>query len=94
MPMKRTNIYVDPEDLALVREAARRRGVPAAEVIREGIRLAAMSNRDWDQPLDWPTFDGSGENASSAGVTAAVAEGAHVETPHDRCESGGVPGRA
>ncbi|KUJ64545.1 CopG family transcriptional regulator [Streptomyces albus subsp. albus] len=76
MSMKRTNVYADPEDLALIKEAAQRRGIPEAEIIREGIHLAAMANRIWDDPFDWPTFEGSGEPANSEDVTAAVAEGA------------------
>ncbi|WP_431042050.1 CopG family transcriptional regulator [Streptomyces sp. P1-3] len=76
MSMKRTNVYADPEDLALIKEAAQRRGIPEAEIIREGIHLAAMANRVWDEPFDWPTFEGGGEPASSEDVTAAVAEGA------------------
>ncbi|WP_238161851.1 CopG family transcriptional regulator [Kribbella antibiotica] len=55
--MKRTSVYAEAADLAVITEAARKRGVPAAELLREGIRLAAMANRVWDEPLDWPTFD-------------------------------------
>ncbi|GGO12005.1 MAG: ribbon-helix-helix protein, CopG family [Thermobispora bispora] len=76
MSMKRTNVYADPEDLALIKEAAKRRGIPEAEIIREGIHLAAMANRVWDEPLDWPTFEGSGEPVTGDEVTAAVAKGA------------------
>lgn len=76
MSMKRTNVYADPEDLAHIKEAARRRGVPEAEIIREGIHLAAMANRVWDEPIDWPMFDSSGEPVSKEDVRAAVAEGA------------------
>ncbi|MEU4292699.1 ribbon-helix-helix domain-containing protein [Kribbella sp. NPDC026596] len=61
MSRKRTSVYVDPEDLALIKDAARRRGIPAAELIREGIHLAAMTNRVWDDALDWPTFEGAGQ---------------------------------
>ena len=74
--MKRTNVYADPEDLALIKEAAKRRGIPEAEIIREGIHLAAMANRVWDEPLDWPTFEGSGEPVASDEISAAVAKGA------------------
>jgi hypothetical protein len=35
-----------------------------------------MSNRVWDGSLDWPTFEGTGEPATSAAVTAAVARAA------------------
>jgi hypothetical protein len=73
MSLKRTNVYADPADLALIKEIAARRGVPEAEIIREGIHLAAMSNRVWDDPLDWPAFEGSGETATSEDVTGNVA---------------------
>lgn len=73
MSLKRTNVYADPSDLALIKEIAARRGVPEAEIIREGIHLAALSNRVWDDPFDWPTFEGSGETATSQQVTDAVA---------------------
>ncbi len=75
MAMQRTNIYADAADLALIKEAARRQGVPEAEIIRQGLRLAAMSTRVWEEPLEWPTLDGSGEPATSEEVTAAVARG-------------------
>lgn len=68
-------MYADAEDLALIKEAASRRGVPEAEILREGIHLAAMANRVWDDPFEWPTFDGSGKVAASDEVTTAVAEG-------------------
>ncbi|MEV6984671.1 CopG family transcriptional regulator [Sphaerisporangium sp. NPDC051017] len=73
MSMKRTNVYADPEDLALIKEAAKQRGVSEAEIIREGIHLAAMANRVWDEPFDWPTFDGGGAPATKDEVTATVA---------------------
>ena len=73
MSLKRTNVYADADDLALIKEIAVRRGVPEAQIIREGIHLAAMSNRVWDGPLDWPAFDGSGETVTSAEVTETVA---------------------
>jgi hypothetical protein len=76
MSLKRTNVYADPDDLALIKEIAARRGVPEAEIIREGIHLAAMSNRVWDDSLDWPTFEGTGATATKAQVTTAVARAA------------------
>ena len=54
MSLKRTNVYADATDLALIKEIAARRGVPEAQIIREGIHLAAMSNRVWDGSFDWP----------------------------------------
>jgi hypothetical protein len=76
MPLKRTNVYADAEDLARIKEAAAQRGIPEAEIIREGIHLAAMSSRVGDEPLDWPTFDGDGTPALGEEVTRAVARGA------------------
>jgi Ribbon-helix-helix protein, copG family len=73
MSFKRTNVYADPEDLALIKEIAVRRGVPEAEIIREGIHLAAMSNRVWDGPFDWPAFEGTGEIATREQITEMVA---------------------
>ncbi|MDX6417834.1 MAG: hypothetical protein QOG28_2454 [Trebonia sp.] len=35
-----------------------------------------MSNRVWDGSFDWPTFDGSGDPATSGEVTEAVAQAA------------------
>jgi hypothetical protein len=58
------------------KEIAARRGVPEAEIIREGIHLAAMSNRAWDSSLNWPTFEGTGETATSDEVTETVARAA------------------
>jgi Ribbon-helix-helix protein, copG family len=63
MPMKRTTVYADPEDLAIIKEAAKRRGISEAEIIRQGIHLAAMANRVWDEPLFSRTFEGSGRTA-------------------------------
>ncbi|WP_132146392.1 CopG family transcriptional regulator [Kribbella antiqua] len=57
MPLKRRTVYIDEADLTLIRQAADRRGISSAEVIREGIHLAALTNRSWDDPLDWPTFE-------------------------------------
>jgi hypothetical protein len=76
MSLKRTNVYADTDDLALIKEIAARRGVPEAQIIREGIHLAAMSNRVWDGSLDWPTFDGNGETATGDEITDTVARAA------------------
>lgn len=73
MTLRRTNVYAEAADLMLIKEAAARRGIPEAEIIREGIHLAAMSSRVWDEPLDWPTFDGSGAQALGDEVTRTIA---------------------
>lgn len=59
MSMKRTNVYADAEDLELIKKAAARRGVSEAEILREGVKLAAMGARVWDEPLirEDETFD-------------------------------------
>ncbi|WP_103535280.1 CopG family transcriptional regulator [Streptomyces sp. SM11] len=59
MALKRTNVYADDEDLALIKEAAVRLGVSEAELIREGIHRIALAQRVWDEPIvtDDETFD-------------------------------------
>ncbi|MER6459846.1 CopG family transcriptional regulator [Streptomyces sp. NPDC001228] len=74
MSMKRTNVYADPEDLAIITEAAKRRGMSEAEIIRQGIHLAAMANRVWDEPLFSRTFEGPGRTPSMSEVRDTVAE--------------------
>ena len=76
MSLKRTNVYADSDDLALIKEIAARRGVPEAQIIREGIHLAAMGSRVWDGSFEWPTFEGSGDPVTSDEVTDAVARAA------------------
>ncbi|MBB1252428.1 CopG family transcriptional regulator [Streptomyces alkaliterrae] len=79
MSMKRTNVYADPEDLAIIKEAAKRRGVSEAEIIRQGIHLAAMANRVWDEPLFSRTFTGTGRTATKDEVRDAVADAVRRE---------------
>lgn len=74
MSLRRTNVYADAADLMLIKEAAARRGVPEAEIIREGIHLAAMSSRVWDEPLDWPSFDGPGTAVDGDETTRTIAQ--------------------
>ncbi|MEV0194241.1 ribbon-helix-helix protein, CopG family [Kitasatospora purpeofusca] len=51
MALKRVSVHVEAGDLAVIKEAAAREGIPAAEIIREGVHLAAMSRRVWDEPF-------------------------------------------
>jgi hypothetical protein len=74
MSMKRTNVYADPEDLAIIKEAARRRGVSEAEIIRQGIHLAAMANRVWDEPLFSRVYEGPGHTPGKEEVRDAVSD--------------------
>jgi hypothetical protein len=78
MSLKRTNVFADPDDLALIKQAAVRRGVPEAEIIHEGIHLAAMSTRVWDEPLEGPTFEGSGQPVTNEEISRAVAGNTHL----------------
>ncbi|MFD8370513.1 CopG family transcriptional regulator [Streptomyces sp. NPDC059688] len=80
MSMKRTNVYADPEDLAIIKEAAKRRGISEAEIIRQGIHLAAMANRVWDEPLFSRTFEGPGYTLSRPEVRDTVADAVRRET--------------
>ncbi|MFE7191057.1 CopG family transcriptional regulator [Kitasatospora sp. NPDC057541] len=61
MALKRTTVYVEAEDLAVIKEAAAREGIAEAEIIREGIHLAAMSRRTWDEPFFSRTHQPIGE---------------------------------
>ncbi len=78
--MKRTNVYADPEDLAIIKEAAKRRGISEAEIIRQGIHLAAMANRVWDEPLFSRTFAGPGRTLTKDEVRDVVADAAQRVT--------------
>ncbi|MEV0740348.1 CopG family transcriptional regulator [Streptomyces sp. NPDC050549] len=80
MSMKRTNVYADPEDLAIIKEAAARRGVSEAEIIRQGIHLAAMANRVWDEPLFSRAFEGPGRTLPRSQVRDTVADAVRRET--------------
>lgn len=80
MSMKRTNVYADPEDLAIIKAAAKRRGISEAEIIRQGIHLAAMANRVWDDPLFSRTFPGPGRTLRKDDVRDAVADAVQRET--------------
>lgn len=74
MPMKRTNIHADPEGLAIIKEAAARRGISEAEIIRQGIHLSATADRVWDEPLFSRTFEGPGRTPSKEEVRNTVAD--------------------
>ncbi|MEV6391598.1 CopG family transcriptional regulator [Nocardia xishanensis] len=51
MPLKRTMVYADADDLATIKEAAARTHVSEAEIIRDAIHLAAMRVRRRSEPL-------------------------------------------
>ncbi|MEE1804088.1 CopG family transcriptional regulator [Streptomyces sp. NPDC101062] len=76
MALKRTNVYADDADLALIKAAAARLGVSEAEIIREGIHRIALAHRVWDEPFvtDEETFDLGGP-ITRDDVRTAVADG-------------------
>jgi hypothetical protein len=56
MARKRTTVFADENDLAILKAAAVRRGIAEAELIRDAIHLAAMANRTWDEPFFSHTY--------------------------------------
>ncbi len=64
----------EPEDLAIIKEAATRRGTSGAGIIRQGIHLAAMADRVWGEPLFSRTSEGSGRTPARAEVRDVVAD--------------------
>lgn len=51
MALRRTTVWAEESDLALIKEAAARDGVAEAEIIREAIHLAAQRSRRWADPF-------------------------------------------
>jgi hypothetical protein len=51
MALRRTTVFAEEADLAVIKAAAARRGVAEAELIRDAIHLAALANRVWDEPV-------------------------------------------
>ncbi|MGW6604712.1 ribbon-helix-helix domain-containing protein [Streptomyces sp. NPDC055036] len=76
MALKRTNVYAEDSDLALIKEAAARLGVSEAEIIREGIHRIALAHRAWDEPFvtDDETFDLGGP-VTRDDIRTAVTDG-------------------
>jgi hypothetical protein len=69
--MKRTTVFADEDDLAVIKAAAASRGIAEAEIIREAIHLAAMANRTWAEPFFRQTFS-SGDDESHDAVVDQV----------------------
>lgn len=63
--MKRTTVYADKDDLAILKGAAARRGTAEAELIRDAIHLQAMANRAWAEPFFTRTYAAERESAPS-----------------------------
>jgi hypothetical protein len=56
MGLRRTTVFADEDDLAVIKAAAARRGVAEAELIRDAIHLAALANREWAEPVFSHTY--------------------------------------
>jgi hypothetical protein len=56
MSLKRTMVYADAGDLAVIKEAAARSDVSEAEIIRNAIHLAAQRIRRRSEPLGLRRF--------------------------------------
>jgi hypothetical protein len=69
--LRRTTVFADEDDLAVIKAAAARRGLAEAEIIREAIHLAAMANRTWADPFFGHT-SGSGGDMSAEAVADQV----------------------
>lgn len=70
-------------------EAAERPGTNETGIIRQGIRLAALANRVWDEPLFSRTFEGPGRTPSRAEVRDTVADAVrHEAGPDPECGAG------
>jgi hypothetical protein len=72
MVMKRTTVFADEADLAVIKQAALRQGVSEAELIRDAIHLAAMSAQSWSEPFFSRTF--SPEKRSGANQVEVLNE--------------------
>ncbi|MFD8807570.1 CopG family transcriptional regulator [Streptomyces sp. NPDC059597] len=85
MALKRTNVYADDSDLALIKEAAGRLGLSEAEIIREGIHRIALAHRVWDEPFvtDEETFDLGGP-VEADDIRRAVTEGHQARERRNR----------
>ena len=56
MPLKKTTVMVDEDDLKAVKEAAAREGRPESEYIREAFHIVALRARRWSDDWNIPEF--------------------------------------
>ncbi len=54
--MKRTTVFADENDLAILKAVAARRGMAEAELLRDAIHLVAMANQTWTEPFFTHTY--------------------------------------
>ncbi|WP_425832472.1 CopG family transcriptional regulator [Streptomyces fractus] len=75
MTLKRTTVYVDAEDLQVIKEAAAREGVSEAEIIRQAVHRTALARKTWDEPFFARTYPpASGKVTDTAEATEAMWE--------------------
>jgi hypothetical protein len=72
VPLKKTTVMVDEDDLNAVKEAAAREGRPVAEYFREAFHFAALRARRWSDDWDIPEFRFGGP-VSDEDITEATA---------------------
>ncbi|MET8473186.1 CopG family transcriptional regulator [Streptomyces sp. NPDC006422] len=69
MTLKRTTVYVDAEDLRVIKESAAREGVSEAEIIRQAVHRAALARKTWDEPFfarTYPPLSGTPTDTTEA----------------------------
>jgi len=77
MPLKKTTVMVEEEDLRAIKRAAEREGRPEAEYFREAFHIAALRSRRWDEEWDIPELDFGGpvsDEAIDKDIDKAVAK--------------------
>ncbi|MDT5049308.1 MAG: hypothetical protein QOG75_5206 [Mycobacterium sp.] len=56
MPLKKTTVMVDEDDLKAVKEASAREGRPESVFFREAFHIVALRTRRWSGDWDIPEF--------------------------------------
>jgi hypothetical protein len=66
--IRRTTLAAESDDLAVLEDEARRRGVSLAAVLREIVADAAQARRAARPRPRWPLYSGSGEAVAELSV--------------------------
>jgi hypothetical protein len=74
MPLERTMVYADADDLATIKDAVAHTDVSEAEIIRNAIHLAAMRVQRRSEPLRLKRFNSGGPTLADR-VDEILAEG-------------------
>ncbi|MEV6139546.1 CopG family transcriptional regulator [Nocardia sp. NPDC051990] len=81
MALKRTMVYAEASDLAVIKEAAARSNVSEAEIIRNAIHLAALRVQRRSEPLRLRRF-ASGDPTLAERVDDYLADDFGRDTEH------------